>query len=346
MAYGTVNADVIGTSVAGSNLGAGDASLLKNRLINGSMVIDQRNAGASSTALTYTVDRWAYGATQASKGTWQQNAGSVTPPIGFTNYLGFTSSSAYSVLTGDTFAFKQTVEGYNVADLGWGTANAKTVTISFWVQSSLTGTFGGSITNGSLSYPFSYTISSANTWTQISITIVGPTTSTWATNNSGAFTVYFGLGSGSTFTGTAGSWQSGNLVQSTGSVSVVGTNGATFYITGVQLEVGSSATGFEYRQYGQELALCQRYYQVIQVGYIGYTATTNYYGSAYSFLVSTRATPTVTWLSTTFSPTAFPSTAGVNGNITTTGLIYQKLANGANVGGSAFGDSLAISAEL
>jgi hypothetical protein len=258
----------------GGPLGGGNASIMKNRIINGAMVIDQRNAGASVTttaiaAAGYTVDRWAYFVSAASKFTVQQNAGSVTPPAGFTNYLGATSSSAYSITSGDYFGLEQLIEGYNMADLGWGTANAKTVTLSFWAYSSLTGTFAGSIRNPSSynrSYVFSYSIPVANTWTQISVTITGDTAGTWTgASNSAGINLYFSIGVGSTYSSTAGSWQSGNYVSATGATSVVGTNGATFYITGVQLEVGSSATGYEYRMYGQELTLCQRYYQVMQI---------------------------------------------------------------------------------
>ena len=237
---------------------------MKNRIINGAMVIDQRNAGASvaGTNGNYVVDRFLLFLTQNGKLTGQQNAGSVTPPVGFSNYLGITSSSAYSVVSGDILVIRQGIEGFNIADLNWGTANAKTVTLSFWVRSSLTGTFGGSLANGSSdrSYPFSYTISAANTWEQKSITIAGDTTGTWATNNTGGIYLNIGLGVGSTYAGTAGSWSASNLFSATGATSVVGTNGATFYITGVQLEVGSTATSFDYRPYGTELALCQRYY--------------------------------------------------------------------------------------
>jgi len=239
----------------------------KNRIINGAMVLDQRNAGASGTgANNYTVDRWAYFGTQASKGTWQQNAGAVTPPTGFTNYLGFTSSSAYSVLSSDLFEFYQFIEGYNVADLGFGTANAKTVTVSFWVRSSglsYPATFGGGLTNdgSTRNYPFTYTISSANTWEQKSVTIAGDTTGTWLTTNGKGVGLILNLGAGSDFSTTANAWNgTANKFSATGATSVVGTNGATFYITGVQLEVGSTATSFDYRPYGTELALCQRYY--------------------------------------------------------------------------------------
>jgi len=237
----------------------------KNRLINGDMVIDQRNAGASVTTANgaYTLDRWQTGLTQASKYSVQQNAGSVTPPAGYTNYLGITSLSAYSVTSSDTFTVRQHVEGFNTADLGWGTASAQAVTLSFWVYSSLTGTFGGSVRNSAFnrSYPFSYTISAANTWELETITISGDTTGTWVTNSGIGLTLIFSLGSGSTFSGTAGAWAAANYVSATGATSVVGTSGATFYITGVQLEKGSTATSFDYRPYGTELALCQRYFE-------------------------------------------------------------------------------------
>jgi hypothetical protein len=267
MPYGTVNADVVQSSVSGVSLGAGNASAMKNRIINGAMVIDQRNAGASVTPASgqYTLDRWTFSLSQASKISTQQSS---TAPAGFVNSSLITSLSSYSVSAGDLFLFEQHIEGYNIADLGWGTADAKPVTLSFWVRSSLTGTFGGGIQNSAQtrSYPFSYTISSANTWTQISITIAGETSGTWLKTNGIGMYVFFGLGVGSTYSGTAGSWSTNNYLSATGATSVVGTSGATFYITGVQLEVGSSATGFEYRQYGTEMSLCQRYYYKIYGG--------------------------------------------------------------------------------
>jgi hypothetical protein len=237
----------------------------RNRIINGAMVIDQRNAGASITPTDsqYMVDRWQTFLTQASKFTADQNAASVTPPAGFLNYLGFTSSSAYTVLNSDYFGFQQHIEYANTYDLGWGTANAKTVTLSFWVRSSLTGTFGGALANygRTRAYPFTYTISAADTWEQKSITIAGDTSGTWGgAINTGGITVGFGLGVGSTYSTTAGAWATGLYLSATGATSVVGTNGATLYITGVQLEVGSVATPFERRDYGRELAMCQRYY--------------------------------------------------------------------------------------
>jgi hypothetical protein len=279
----------------------------KNRIINGAMVIDQRNAGASVNTtsvggFTYFLDRWNYLVSAASKFTIQQNAGSVTPPVGFTNYLGCTSSAATSVGSSDYYTVEQFIEGYNVADLGWGTANAKTVTLSFWVRSSLTGTFGGAFQNAAQdrSNPFTFTISSANTWEYKTVTVAGDTSGTWNSTNGRSICVYFSLGTGSTFSGTAGSWAGSLFFSATGATSVVATNGATFYITGVQLEVGSTATSFDYRPYGTELSLCYRYCYALYKGDNIFYATGGYYTSTdlrtqIQMPVNMRTTPTVSY---------------------------------------------------
>lgn len=236
----------------------------KNRIINGDMRIDQRNNGAISSAIpnSYNLDRWFVLQNVAGKFRVQQNAGAITPPVGFSNYLGITSLSAYPVQIGGANTIAQRIEGLNVADLAWGTANAAPVTLSFLVYSSLTGSFGGSITNAAQdrSYPFSYSIPVANTWTTISLTIPGDTTGTWLTTNGIGLTVFFGIGVGVSLVNTAGAWTAGNFLSATGSVSVVGTNGATLYITGVQLEKGTAATSFDVIDYGRQLLQCQRYY--------------------------------------------------------------------------------------
>jgi len=255
-----------GVTFPDSSLQAAAASpyVLKNRIINGDFRISQYNGSSSTTPTSsaFVIDRWRLIVSASSKLSVQQNAGSVTPPAGFTNYLGLTSLATTTVASGDEYVLYQKIEGFNTADLAWGTANAKSVTLSFQVYSSLTGTFGGAINNSdqSRSYPFSYSIPVANTWTSISVTVAGDTTGTWLTTNNTGIIVRFGLGVGSTYSGTAGSWSGNAYDSTTGAVSVVGTNGATFYITGVQLEIGTSATPFERRLYNQELANCQRYY--------------------------------------------------------------------------------------
>ena len=279
----------------------------KNRIINGAMMIDQRNAGASVTAVntgyTYTVDRFAIYGSVSSKFTAQQNAGSITPPTGFINYLGITSSSAYSVPSGELYVIRHGIEGLNIADLGWGTANAQTVTLSFWVRSSLTGTFGGSLRNNAAdrSYPFSYTINTANTWEQKTITVAGDTTGTWLTTNGAGIILFLGLGAGSTFSGTAGAWAGADYRSATGATSVVGTNGATFYITGVQLEKGSTATSFDYRPYGTELALCQRYCFRATSYDLGKAQDTTYPYGVLRLPVTMRASASYTASSGTFT---------------------------------------------
>ena len=275
----------------------------KSRIINGAMVIDQRNAGASVTvtggSAYYSCDRWQQWITQNSQYSIQR---STTAPAGFINSLLATSLSAYSVVAADSFALNQNIEGLNIADLAWGTANAATVTLSFWVRSSLTGTFGGAISNSAVnrSYPFTYTISAANTFEYKTITIAGDTSGTWLTDNGIGIRLWFSIGAGSTYLGTAGAWAGADYRGATGQTSVVGTNGATFYITGVQLEKGSTATSFDYRPYGTELALCQRYYFKYD-GSLGITAIAS--GSVYSatttvrtymqFPVTMRAAPTL-----------------------------------------------------
>jgi len=271
----------------------------QNRIINGAMVIDQRNAGASVTPAdnTYTLDRWQASQTVSSKFSVQQSS---TVPTGFSNSMLITSLSSYSVASGEVFAMAQQIEGYNVADLNWGTANAKTVTLSFWVRSSLTGTFGGALANSNVtrSYPFTYTISVANTFEYKSVTIAGDTSGTWQTTTSTGIRVWIGLGVGSTYSGTANAWAGSDFRSVTGATSVVATNGATFYITGVQLEVSSTATSFDYRSIGTELALCQRYYQSYPaVGqgskalWSGQGTTVNYV--AWIFKTTMRTSPTI-----------------------------------------------------
>lgn len=353
--------DTNGNFTVGGTVSGASSNMFRNRIINGDMRIDQRNAGGSITnsSTEYTIDRFRVASTQASKFTVQRNAGSVTPPAGFINYLGCTSLSSYSVLSTDWFLIGQPIEGLNVADLDYGKSTAKTVTLSFWVRSSLTGTFGGSLNNADYTrcYPFSYTISSANTWTYITVTIAGDTTGTWLTTNAVGMYVWFNLGSGSSNVGTANTWQAASYYAPTGATSVVGTSGATFYVTGVQLEVGTTATPFEFRSYGHELALCQRYYEVLGRGMIG-TSYSQFIGVGASYKVTKRATPTVALL--TSSPTFYmfaigtvtgtSSTINVQGNDTSSiGVYFAGMPSQAVTGyfcTSQTDSLLSIAAEL
>jgi len=274
---------------------------MRNRIINGAMVIDQRNAGSAYTGVSnnqYTLDRWVASVGQSSKMTVQQNAGSVTPPAGFTNYLGITVASAVTPLSAtDYFQIMQKIEGFNTADLNWGTANAKTVTLSFWVRSNLTGTFGGALENldQTRNYVFSYIINSANTWEQKSITVLGDTTGTWNKTNGIGLWLNFGLGTGTTYSGTAGSWTGSLVINVTDNTNLMASTSNSWYVTGVQLEVGSTATSFDYRPYGTELALCQRYYETGITG-SGSRSSDNYGVYPAVFKVTKRANPTVTYV--------------------------------------------------
>jgi hypothetical protein len=341
----------------------------KNRIINGAMVIDQRNAGASVTVngagTFYLIDRFqAQGQSADGVFTVQQ---STTAPSGFTNSLLATVTTDDSSIGSTQYYFiTQKIEGFNTADLGFGTASASPVTLSFWVRSSVTGTFGGSLSNDGVtrSYPFTYAISSANTWEQKSVTIAGDTTGTWLTNNGIGIRVYFNIGAGSSYTATAGAWASQWAFNATGATNLIATNGATFYITGVQLEKGSTATSFDYRPYGTELALCQRYFETysngtgtgaIYEGITGSFATTAAFRGFVPFKVTKRASPTlvvpttyttINWSGGNITPSAggsnFSSTEGASINFTTSTVTAGQAAT-AGISSSA---PVTISAEL
>jgi len=317
----------------------------KNRLINGDMRIDQRNAGASITPTNgqFSADRWLNELSAASKYTIQQ---STTAPAGFTNSLLVTSSSAYTVGASEVFNIHQRIEGLNVADLAWGTASAAAVTLSFKARSSLTGTFGGAIQNdgNNRSYPFTFSISSANTWEDKTVTIPGDTSGTWLTTNGIGLRLRFSLGAGSTVSGTAGAWAGSDFRSATGAVSVVGTNGATFAVTGVQLEKGSTATSFDYRPYGTELALCQRYFQIYQsVGLQDTVAMGNAENTTRGYFllslpVSMRSAPACTLTATNFSMRGTTSfVACTSGSMGGTGGLSNSFIAGEFNCGSAHG---------
>jgi hypothetical protein len=332
---------------------------MRNRIINGAMTIDQRGVVAT-THTSYVPDRFRI-IKDTVAGTFTMQQSSVAP-AGFRNSALFTVGTAYTPSAGENNFYRQGIEGFNVADLNWGTANAQPVTLSFWVRSSLTGTLGGSLRNGdsNRSYPFSYTISAANTWEYKTVSIPGDTTGTWLTTNGIGVDVSWGLSVGSNASGTAGAWAASNFISATGATNITSTAGATWYITGVQLEEGTAASPFENRLYGTELNLCQRYYYkspFVAPGeiYTVYQTNAGIVGTT-NFPAPMRTTPTMTYgYSTPYSGNTFYEIA--SGAITTWTLtdarvspnrtlyVYDVTKSGLTLG-NGYSTYLTASAEL
>jgi len=292
---------------------------MRNRIINGAMVISQRSNTTATTVNTndvYTIDRFKGWASGGGVFTVTQSS---TAPTGFANSALITVTTAdASIAAGDNYRFAQTIEGYNIADFGFGTASASTVTLSFWVRSSITGTFGGSLysVSGTRAYVFNYTINAANTWEQKTVTIAGDTSGTWGTTNSFGITVYFDLGSGSNYENATGSWVAAEKFRTSGNATLISTLSNTWYVTGVQLEKGSTATSFDYRPYGTELQLCQRYYYPVRgsgqfADVVGTTTTDMFFGTP--FPVEMRATPTMTGVLTALVVSNFSTSYTASG---------------------------------
>ena len=344
---GALSGALSGPMATFANLSAPQA-IGDNRIINGDMRIDQRNNGAAGTAnsAVYTADRWMYQGAQASKGTWQRQTGSGPP--GFPYYLAYASSSAYASLAADYFVFSQPIEADMVSDFAWGTANAQPVMLSFWVLSSLSGTFSGALRNGAAnnrSYPFSYQIPIANTWTKIAVTIPGDTGGTWTSSgNTSAVVVSFDLGSGANQRGPAGAWTStAPYLGVTGAVSIVGTNSASFYLTGVKLEIGSVATPFNRQSLAKSMADCQRYYQISQIAFQGYNAGAGagVYCSS-NLPVQMRASPTMVILNNNLINVLTPNLVGS----TPPGCSITLAGNATNAGYYTLNVTYTASAEL
>ena len=365
----TPTIDKINTSVANTSLGAGNASIMKNRIINGDMRISQRSGTSAVTVdggAFYGVDRWKGEDGTDGAFTIQQT---TTAPAGFNNSTKITITTADTSLGATQYSyFGQVIEGYNFADLGWGTASAKSVTLSFWVQSSVTGTYTASFINESQnrSYPATFTISVANTWEYKTITVAGDTTGTWATTNEAGLKLYICMGTGSTYTGTGNAWASSLYFNATGSTNLIGTVNATFYITGVQLEVGSSATGYEYENYTSLLSKCQRYYW--QQSGIASTVTAIGSGMVYSSNdirctvqnpVTMRTTPTIAFTGSAFEYERAGTSRGTLSTLNSTGrsaessVLYSGSGTTAGTSGDGAiwyltnsGSNFGVSAEL
>jgi hypothetical protein len=331
---------------------AGSPYGFKNRIINGDMRVDQRNGGAavttSNTSSPWITDRWAAysssNTTATAVHTTQQQT-TVVPP-GFSHALKTTvtfGGSSYER------AYYQTIEGLNVADLAWGTSLPKTVTVSFWVQSSITGTFGFSLRNynGSWSYVSMQTINSANTWEYKTITIPGPTSGTWTASNSWGIICEIclghsvGISASLLTTATPNAWVNVNAITTSSQTNFVGTTGTTFYFTGFQFEVGTQATSFDWRPYGTELALCQRYFwRTSPAGaaiggwvspvWSGYATNGYFQGNTLQFPVQMRAAPTGTKFGT-FSAVNMGQPYAVE-----TDTISSYVTSGATATGQAY----------
>jgi len=337
-----------------------NAQGFRNRIINGDMRIDQRNNGSAvtinSATQTYTLDRWTgYG--QASDGVFTVQRSTVAP-AGFTNSALITVTTAdASIGAGQVYAFSQFIEGFNTADLGFGTAGAQTVTVSFLVRSSVTGTYSATLFNSAYNrgYTATFTINAANTFEYKTFTIPGDTAGTWLTDNGVGLRLWIALGTGSTFKGTAGAWNAGTTYGATGQVDLISTNGATFYITGVQLEAGTVAEPFERIDYGRQLIQCQRYFEMsfpqgtapatntaknqsvaMTVGTIGSVE----YTSSIKYSVTKRATPILTF----YNPNAASNTMRIYGAAGSAGdfppTINSQSDNSYNLSYTRTGDTI------
>ena len=276
-----------------SSINGGPLAGSRNRIINGDMRIDQRNAGASvNTNGSYPVDRFRQDFAGGGVITAQR---STTAPAGFTNSASLTVSTAdSSIAAGDYYLLQHRIEGFNTADFGFGAAGAATVTMSFWARSSVTGTYGAALhnDNDTRAYVFTYTINAVNTWEYKTITIAGDTTGTWSTGNTTGISIIFDFGSGTNFNGTAGTWAGSNVFRTSGCVNWIANSGATFYITGVQLEAGTVATPFERIDYSESLRRCQRYYQT--TGGVGRAASASTIDAYCKLSPQMRTAPSLT----------------------------------------------------
>jgi hypothetical protein len=313
-----------------------------NRIINGDMRIDQRGAatGGGATAIGYTVDRWQFVASLTTKGAWSRSTPSGN--AAFPYCLGFQSNSAYTVLAGDYFVFLHRLEADAVSDFAWGTASAQPVTLSFWAQASVAGTFGGAIRNmaNTRSYPFSFALI-ANAWTKIAIAIPGDTAGTWVmSGNAAAMDVVFDLGSGASNRAAAGVWIAGNFLGATGAASILATNAAFFNLTGVKLETGSVATPFNQQSLAKSTADCQRYYSVLGINQQVNSPSAGSFSQTITLPVTMRAGATVA-----FSGMSYANASGItlaNGGSGSIGM--QATASGA--GQAYYFGTVTASAEL
>ena len=291
-----------GSPPAFETISTSDTLSYRNRIINGAMEVNQRGNTTSVTGGVdaYYLDRWK--ATCGGGGGFDVTQ-ATDAPAGLVKSLKVTVTSADSDIQSSNWARVYTkLEGNTTADFAWGISEAKTATVSFWVKSSLTGNFAFAIGNdgqsGYQSYQTQYAISTANTWEKKTITISNATGGTFAVDHTKGICLFWGLKGGSQFNATQNQWNTTDTWFPANSVQVVATNAATWFITGVQFELGSTATDFEYRTYANELLRCQRYYYKITPGgngdefAVGYNTNTAMCRPTIQFPVNMRIAPT------------------------------------------------------
>ena len=283
-------------------IGGTSGSSLSNRnmIINGAMLVFQRGT-ASTGNNAYSVDRWQH--KDAASTVAMTITQDTDVPTGQGFYYSLKASTTANVTANGFLGIAQRMEGYNINPLAWGTSGAKQATLSFWVKSSTAGTYGLSSRNNAVdrSCVMEYTINAADTWEYKTVTFPAETSGTWETTTNIGNRLWWGLSATGGITSTIGSWQNANLYQSSNNVDWSGSTAtATFYITGVQLEIGEQATPFEHESYAATLQKCQRYYY--QTVYKGSSDTTYAIGVAANsataaqcmtpFPVTMRAAPT------------------------------------------------------
>jgi len=284
----------------------------KNLIINGAMTIDERHSGSSFTVVNgnattgVIADRFRVNEASGAEFTAQRVADA---PVGFEYSSKLTVTTADSSLGSTEFhRVIQPIEGKNISNLNWGTSNAKTLTLTFYVKSSLTGQYYISVFNNAADRTLlkGYTIDSANTWEKKTITIIGDQTGTWLTTNAVGIHLMWSLGTGSTYqSSTLDAYQAGFYMAKSDQVNLAATNSSTWQLTGVQLEVGDVATAFEHEDIGTTLAKCQRYYFKVQHSYgsieigSGLETTTTQARIFVPFPVEMRSHPTAVETSTT-----------------------------------------------
>jgi hypothetical protein len=328
-----------GLTVGGVNYPSTGPLSNRNKIINGAMVIDQRNAGASfsvgaSGSREYCVDR--FGGARPGSGVAFNLQQVANAPTGFITSLQATVPTG-AVPSGTQLSFVgHAVEGANMADLAWGSGGAKDITLSFWVKSSVTGLFPLVLSNNGhvRAYGATYTISAADTWEYKTVTIPGDTSGTWLTTSGIGVQIAWGLGGAGAARTVSLGWQNTSSPGSSvgviaGTVNLVETTGATWQITGVQLEAGTVATPFEHRSFGQELALCMRYYQTAGLGFIGYWIATSAIVAPLEFDIRMRAAPTASVLKTDMNIS--DGTAGRIGSPASISNTATNAGNGAQL---------------